>query len=83
MYVERSEMSDVQPLRFNYTLESFKGDSLEIKISFAEGSVVSTQSEPDYLVLNLTDFRDENDKLISGEYLVRRALPTQISPGLA
>ena len=53
------EMTDYKQLEFAYAVEEFGDNELQIKMDFAKKSYVSVQPDPDYLVIKLQEFRDE------------------------
>ena len=58
MYIELDEMSDIAQLDFKFSVKSFGQDSLQIQLEFDETKMISTNVEPDYLVVEMKDFQD-------------------------
>ena len=69
-------MSDAERLDLKYVVKSFDEESLQIELEFDESKIVSTNPEPDYLVIEMRDFRDPENKLIVEEHMMRKPLPT-------
>ena len=59
LYVLPDEMTDYKQLEFTYAVENFGDSELQIKMDFAQKPYVSVQPDPDYLVIELQEFRDE------------------------
>ena len=51
MYVEPDEMSEVEKLNFKYKVQTFDNESLKIDLEFADAKFVSTNPEPEFLVI--------------------------------
>ena len=46
-------------LQFNYEFQEVQGDSVSIKLNFTNPEHLSISPEPDMLVIELRDFRDD------------------------
>ena len=58
MYIEPYEMSDAKKLNFKYIVKNFDEEQLQLELEFDTTEVVSTNPEPDYIVIEMKDFRD-------------------------
>jgi len=57
-------MSEPEKLNFKYRVKAFDQDQLAIELEFDEAKFVSTNPEPEFLVIEMKDFRDPDGKLI-------------------
>ena len=64
-------MSDAKKLNFKYIVKIFDEESLQLELEFDTTEVVSTNPEPDYIVIEMKDFRDPENKLIVAEHEMR------------
>lgn len=76
-------MSEPQQLNFKYKIKNFDNEGLSIGLEFDESMIISTNPEPEYLVVEMKDFRDPDGKLIVAEHQMRKPIPTQLDPGTA
>ena len=60
MYIEPSEMSNPEKLKFEVEVINFSSELLSMQITFENPAYVSIMSEKDVLVVNLNDFRDQD-----------------------
>jgi len=83
MYIEPDEMSDVKNLGFKYKVANFDTAALQIDLEFSNSDYVSTNPEPEFLIIEMEDFRDPEGNLIVESHLIRKPLPTQLDAGTA
>ena len=76
IYIEPDEMSIGENLNFLYEVKSFDKESLQIDLEFNETAIVSTKPGPDYLVIQMKDFRDPEGKLIVDDHKMQKPIPT-------
>ena len=60
VYIEPSEMSDPEKLKFEVEVIKFSSELLSMQLTFENPAYVSFMSEKDVLVVNLNDFRDQD-----------------------
>ena len=78
MYIEPDEMSEVEKLNFQYKIQVFDQEQLKIDLEFAEAKFVSNNPDPEFLVIEMNNFRDPEGKHIVQEHTIRKSLPTQL-----
>ena len=83
MYIEPDEMSDALQLKFKYKVDTFGSEKLQIELEFEYPQFVSTSPEPEFLIIEMQDFRDPEGKLIVKNHTIRKPLPTQLDPETA
>ena len=62
-------------LQFKYEFQEVQGDSVSIKLNFTNPEHLSISPEPDMLVIELRDFRDDQGNLIVDEKIIRTPIP--------
>ena len=60
MYIEPSEMSEPEKLKFTIEVLEFTSKHLLMQLMFENPSYVSIMLEKDVLVFDLNDFRDQD-----------------------
>ena len=77
LYIEPNESTDPEKLKFKVKELSITSKLLSMKLEFENPAYVSSQSqsEKDVLVINLNDFRDQDDKLIVDSQVIKKELP--------
>ena len=83
MFIEPDEMSDSSKLNFKYKTTTFNSDQLQIELEFEEAKFVSTNPEPEFLIIEMKEFRDPSGELIVKEHTIKKPLPTQLDEGTA
>ena len=73
--IDPSGYTESDMLQFNYVFEEVQGDSVSIKLNFTNPEHLSIASEPDMLVIELRDFRDDQGNLIVDEKIIRTPIP--------
>ena len=58
MYIEPSEMSEPEKLKFTIEVLDFSFEHLSMQLIFENPAYVSVVSEKDVLIIDLNDFRD-------------------------
>ena len=61
LYIEPSESSDPEKLKFKVRVLDFSSELLKLQLLFENPAYVSSFAEKEVLVINLNDFRDQDD----------------------
>ena len=51
---------------------------MQLQLNFDQASSVSVSPSPDYLVIDVKNFRDKKGRLIAKNQLIRKPIPTQM-----
>ena len=75
IYIEPSEFSDPEKLKFKVEALYFSHELLSMQLKFENPAYVSTRLEKDVLVIDLNDFEDPDGKLIVDACVLKKKLP--------